>query len=40
MALTEAINEEYGALNTYQAVIAEFGSITRSAGSPARSSST
>ena len=27
-ALTEAINEEYGALNTYQAAIAQFGSIT------------
>lgn len=26
-ALTEAINEEYGALNTYQAAIAQFGNI-------------
>jgi len=26
-ALTEAINEEYGALNTYQAAISQFGSI-------------
>jgi hypothetical protein len=27
-ALTEAINEEYGALNTYQAVLSQFGSVT------------
>ena len=27
-ALTEAINEEYGALNTYQAVVSQFGSVT------------
>ncbi len=26
-ALTEAINEEYGALNTYQAAVAQFGNI-------------
>jgi hypothetical protein len=26
-ALTEAINEEYGALNTYQAAISQFGTI-------------
>jgi len=26
-ALTEAINEEYGALNTYQAAISQFGNI-------------
>jgi hypothetical protein len=27
-ALTAAIDEEYGALNTYQAVVSEFGSVT------------
>ena len=27
-ALTEAIDEEYGALNTYQAVVSQFGSVT------------
>ena len=27
-ALTAAINEEYGALNTYQAVLSQFGSVT------------
>jgi hypothetical protein len=27
-ALTEAINEEYGALNTYQAVLSQFGNVT------------
>ena len=27
-ALTEAINEEYGALNTYQAAISQFGNVT------------
>ena len=27
-ALTEAINEEYGALNTYQAVLSQWGSIS------------
>jgi hypothetical protein len=28
VALTEAIDEEYGALNTYQAVLSQFGSVT------------
>ena len=27
-ALTEAINEEYGALNTYQAVLSQLGNVT------------
>jgi hypothetical protein len=27
-ALTDAIDEEYGALNTYQAVLSQFGSVT------------
>jgi hypothetical protein len=27
-ALTEALDEEYGALNTYQAVLSQFGSVT------------